>query len=188
MAILTDLLTQFDPATGTIPGVTPTERRLSDMRGSFVDNAAFEAALTEGDRVLYTTSSFEPESVEGALWLTVVCIHPGKIGDEYIQTKGHVHAWRPASEYYVGLRGQGLMLLEDEATGENLSVPLTPDSVVYVPGRTAHRTVNVGDEPLTYLCFYPWKAGHDYGAIAERNFRHVVVDVDGTPKVIERDK
>jgi len=45
------------------------------------------------------------------------------------------------------------MLLEDLLTGESRMVPLRPQGVVYVPGHTAHRTVNVGKAPLTYLAF-----------------------------------
>ena len=186
MPVFPELFSEFDPGTGTIPGVTPVERRLSAMRGCFADEAAFEAALAQGDSLLYIVSSVELEELEGALWHTIACIYPGKIGDEYFMTKGHYHAWRPASEYYIGLRGQGLMLLEDDETGSSRTVPLTPNGIVYVPGHTAHRTMNVGDEALTYLNVYSYKAGHDYGAIAERNFAQVVVDIDGTPTVLPR--
>ncbi len=183
-----ELFSEFDPETGMIAGVAPVERRLSAMRGYFVDEAAFEAVLAQGDPLLYTVSSVELQDLEGALWHTVACIYPGKIGDEYFMTKGHYHAWRPASEYYIGLRGQGLMLLEDEQTGASRSVALTPNGIVYVPGHTAHRTINVGDEPLTYLNVYSYKAGHEYGPIAERNFNQIVVEIDGAPTVIARDE
>ena len=78
------------------------------------------------------------------------------------------------------------MLLEDESTGESRMVPLRPHYVVYVPGHTAHRTMNTGSTPLTYLGVYPARAGHDYGAIAQRNFRMVVVERAGQPAMIER--
>ncbi len=113
-------------------------------------------------------------------------IMPGRIGAEYYLTKGHFHAWRPAAELYIGLRGEGVMLLEDEATGESKLVPLIPNSAVYVPGFTAHRTINTGKVPLTYLGVYPAQAGHDYGLIAERNFRKVVLAVDGKPTLRDR--
>ena len=80
------------------------------------------------------------------------------------------------------------MLLEDEATGESRIVPLRPNGVVYVPGHTAHRTMNVGRTPLTYLGVYPAKAGHDYSTIAKTNFRCVVVEREGKPAMIERKK
>jgi glucose-6-phosphate isomerase len=111
---------------------------------------------------------------------------PGTIGDEYYMTKGHLHAWRPAAEFYFGLTGEGVMLLEDEATGESRVVPLRPNGVVYVPGCTAHRTMNVGMTPLTYIGVYAAKAGHDYSTIAKKNFRCLVVERDGKPAMIER--
>jgi glucose-6-phosphate isomerase len=111
---------------------------------------------------------------------------PGKIGDEYFMTKGHLHSWRPAAEFYFGLTGAGVMLLEDETTGESQMVPLRPNGAVYVPGHTAHRTINVGQTPLTYLGVFPAKAGHDYSTIAKKNFRCVVVEHAGQPKMIER--
>jgi len=111
---------------------------------------------------------------------------PGRIGAEYFLTKGHLHAWRPAAEFYFGLQGEGMMLLEDETTGESRLVDLRPQSVVYVPGHTAHRTLNTGSVPLSYIGVYPARAGHDYGKIAQRNFRFVVVERDGAPRMIER--
>jgi glucose-6-phosphate isomerase len=78
------------------------------------------------------------------------------------------------------------MLLEDEATGESRMVDLLPNGVVYVPGHTAHRTMNVGDTPLTYLGIYPAKAGHDYASIAEKNFNSIIVERDGKPTLIPR--
>jgi glucose-6-phosphate isomerase len=46
--------------------------------------------------------------------------------------------------------------------------------------------MNVGRTPLTYIGVYPAKAGHDYSTIASRNFRHVVVERDGGPAMIDR--
>jgi glucose-6-phosphate isomerase len=111
---------------------------------------------------------------------------PGKIGSEYFMTRGHLHVWRPAAEFYIGLSGGGVMLLEDETTGESLMVKLGPNIVVYVPGRTAHRAVNTGGTPLVYLGVYPSKAGHDYDAIAKNNFQCVIIERDGKPVMIGR--
>ncbi len=162
------------------------ERRLADLRGSFADAAAYEAALARGNPILYQVSAVEPASGDGQLHYGLGMLQPGRIGDEYYLTKGHYHSHRPAAELYVGLRGEGAMLLEDEASGESRLVPLLPNSAVYVPGHTAHRTVNTGTEPLVYLGIYPSNAGHDYAAIAEKNFRHLVVARDGRPTLIPR--
>ena len=170
-------------ALGDRPTVT---RRLADLRGCFADAAAYEAALAEGNPVLYEVTAVEPATGDGQMHYGLGILYPGRVGREYNLTKGHLHEHRSAAEVYVGLKGEGAMLLEDEHTGESRLVPLRANSVVYVPGHTAHRTVNTGAEPLVYLGIFPSNAGHDYGAIAERNFRMVAVERDGKPSLIER--
>jgi glucose-6-phosphate isomerase len=178
---------RFDPALGGVDGAPVVERRLSDLRGAFADTGAYYAALALGDPLIYTVASVEPGGGPGDLHYAVATLLPGRIGAEYYLTKGHLHAWRPAAEVYIGVRGAGALLLEDEQNGESQLVPLGPHQVVYVPGSTAHRTVNTGDEPLVYIGVYPAAAGHDYGTIAERNFRRVVVAGDGGPLLLDRE-
>jgi glucose-6-phosphate isomerase len=184
----TKILSRFDPVTGMISGVAAVKRHLSDLRGCFTDAAAYEQALRMGDPLLYSVAAVEPAAGAGDLHYGVGLIMPGRIGDEYFMTKGHLHSWREAAEFYVGLSGEGVMLLEDEASGESRIVPLRSNYVIYVPGKTAHRTMNTGRVPLTYLGVYPAKAGHDYGSIASKNFRCVVVERDGQPTMIQRNK
>jgi glucose-6-phosphate isomerase len=177
---------RFNSATAALEGESENQRRLSSLKGCFADEAAFAAALAEGDPVLYATSGVETVSGDGQLHYVIGTIEPGKVGDEYHLTKGHIHAWRPAAEVYIGLRGEGMMLLQDEESGECVALPLTAERVVYVPGHTAHRTINTGREPLVYWGVLSSAAGHDYSSVAERNFALVVVEVDGRPEVIER--
>lgn len=176
----------FQLESGTIEGAPMVERRLSDLRGIYADRRGADRLIAEGDPLVYTVASVEPADGAGQLHLGLGTIMPGRVGFEYFMTKGHLHRWRQAAEFYIGLRGEGMLLLEEEGTGESRLVPLLPNSSVYVPGYTAHRTVNTGDTPLVYLGVYPAEAGHDYAAIAARNFAHVVIDVDGTPKAVER--
>ena len=65
-------------------------------------------------------------------------------------------------------------------------VPLRPQGVVYVPGQTAHRTMNTGTVPLIYIGVYPARAGHDYTSIAQNNFRCMIVDRGGESVMVER--
>ena len=169
------LSAEYDPRAGTLSDAGTTERRLSDLRGVFADEEAFERALAEGDPVVYRVQSVEPGDGDGDLHYGIGTIAPGRVGDEFYMTKGHLHFWRPAAEVYIGLSGTGMMLLEDEESGESRLVPLGAGQTVYVPGHTAHRTVNTGTEPLVYIGVFPARAGHDYAAIAERNFRQIVV-------------
>jgi len=188
MDSLMNLISTFDLASGRIAGGALEERHLSDLRGRFVDSAAYEQALQAGDALVYTVCGVERPPSEGQLNLALGRLFPGKIGDEYFMTKGHFHAWRPAAEVYLGLAGEGCLLLESEDGRAAQLVPLRTNAAVYVPGNTAHRTVNTGAVPLVYLGVYPAQAGHDYAAIAERNFRHVVVEQTGRPVMLPREQ
>jgi glucose-6-phosphate isomerase, archaeal len=186
MMNIEQLLSRINPSTGVIPGAVTVKRYLSDLRGCFHDAAAYDRAMVLSDPLLYSVASVEPGSGPGDLHYGLGTIMPGRVGDEYFMTKGHLHSWREAAEIYIGLSGEGCMLLEDHGTGECCMVPLCSNQVVYVPGHTAHRTINTGRHPLTYLGIYPAQAGHDYGAIARSNFRCVVIERDGGPIMIER--
>lgn len=183
---LVQLAATYNPQTGELNDGQIVERRLSDLSGTFADTAAYEEALAQEDSLLYRVTAIEPADGPGDLHYGIGILYPGKIGTEYYLTKGHYHATREAAEVYIGFRGQGAMLLEDEATGQSRLEPLGAGQIVYVPGHTAHRTMNTGAEPLIYIGVYPANAGHDYGAIKERNFRQVLVERDGHPVLIER--
>lgn len=168
-------------------GNRPVGRRhLADLRGCFADTAAYEDALARGNPLLYEVCAVEPAEGDGQLHYGLGILYAGKVGSEYYLTKGHLHAHRPAAEVYIGLSGEGAMLLEDEASGASRLVPLGKGRIVYVPGHTAHRTVNTGADPLVYIGVFPANAGHDYASIAERNFRKIVIERAGAPVLVER--
>ena len=178
---------RFDPLTGIIAGRAPTSRYLVDVGAVFADRQAYTQLVVKNPLV-YEVTQVEEHNGDGQVHYGLGIIYPGKVGSEYFMTKGHLHEWRSAAEVYIGLRGRGMMLLEDERTGECQAVPLAANSTVYVPGYTAHRTVNVGDEPLVYWGILSSAAGHDYGTVGERNFRKVIVEKDGRPVVMDRDE
>ena len=184
-ALLPDAVRRFDRAGRLADGET-TERRLSDLAGCFVDVVALQAATAAADPVVYTVTSAAPGAGEGDLGYALGVLQPGRVGDEYYFTKGHLHAWRAAAEVYVGLAGTGALLLQDEDGGNARMVTFGANDVVYVPGSTAHRTINTGEEPLVYLGIYPARAGHDYDAIARHGFSQVVVAGPEGPVVRER--
>jgi glucose-6-phosphate isomerase, archaeal len=186
MLALKKQLADFDPETGEIDGAVTTNRYLSDLRGCFADAAAYVDAVSIHDTLLYKVTSVEPGSGDGDLHYGVGVLMPGRIGREYFMTKGHLHVWRDAAEVYIGLRGEGVMLLEDESGDKGRLVSLCPNQIVYVPGHTAHRTINIGKTPLCYIGVYPARAGHDYSAIAARNFHHVVLEHGGKPVMLKR--
>lgn len=174
-----------DFTNGSIAGRPVTTRRLSDCRDAFADQRACDAILRTGDPVLYTVSTLAPADGPGQLHCGFGMLFPGRVGDEYYCTRGHSHERMEAAEVYVGVRGTGLMLLQGE-DGACITADLAQNSVVYVPGHTAHRTVNTGSTPLAYIGITPADAGHDYGAIRTKNFQSVVVNRGGAPALLPR--
>lgn len=169
----------LDLSQAAISGFSRTERHLSDLRGVFRDEQSYDAVLSRENPLVYAVTPVELAHGEGQMHYGLGILYPGKIGDEFFLTKGHYHSHRPAAEVYVGLKGEGRMLLECEESHECRMVTLRENAVVYVPGHTAHRTINTGSEPLLYLGIYPANAGHDYATIAQRNFRMVIVERAG---------
>ena len=70
--------------------------------------------------------------------------------------------------------------------GEWAVEPLRPNSVLYVPPRWAHRSVNTSpNEDLVTFFVYPGNAGHDYGTIETQGFRKLVVERNGVPVIVD---
>ena len=111
------LMQAYDPMAGTLTGGKEVSRTLSQLRGCFLDEAAYARALEEEDRLVYRVVAVEPADVSGDLHYGLGVLYPGKVGREYYLTKGHFHETREAAEVYIGLSGEGCMLLEDEQTG-----------------------------------------------------------------------
>lgn len=161
------------------------ERRLSAMKGQFLDTEAYEAMLAEDDALLYEVYEIKRPEVAGELLNGLSIVHPGKVGDEYFMTKGHFHSVLETSEVYYCLKGEGAMVMETPE-GEWAVEPLHPNSVLYVPPRWAHRSVNTSlTEDLVTFFVYPGHAGHDYGTIETQGFRKLVVERNGVPTIID---
>ena len=186
MIPLSRLVSRIDISTGTINGCPVTHRTLSQMKDSFADRESCNAILRSADPVLYTVSTCECGEGAGEFHCGLGVIHPGRVGDEYFMTRGHIHARREAPELYVGMRGRGIMLMQREDGSGSSAAELAGECLVYVPGHTAHRTINTGGEPLVYLGIYPADAGHDYESIRIKNFADVVVRQGDHAAVVAR--
>ena len=157
---------RLDPAAGALSHATGRyEKRLSDLRGLYADAAAFEAALAAGDPVVYAVHDVRPAASRGDLIFGATVMEPGRVGEEFPLTRGHLHAVADRPEIYTGERGRGVMLLESPE-GEARALEIEPRVTVYVPPLWIHRSVNVGAEPLVMSFCYPADAGQDYEVIA----------------------
>lgn len=179
---------EFDPDTGFASPDSVAHRRLRDLEGVFADEEAYAAACRSENPLVYSVQVYAPGNAEGDLHLGYGRIQPGTVGGEYFMTRGHLHARVEMAEIYLGLRGSGLMLLQGADGGRPRTLPLTPGRAVYVPGSTAHRTINTGSEPLAYFGIYPAVAGHDYQSWGRDGFDAVVLKGDHGPEVFSREE
>ena len=161
-----------------------TVRRLSSMAGYYQAGDAFADRLATDDPIHYEVFGIDRPAVAGELISGITRLYAGKVGQEFFMTKGHYHAVLETGEIYYALQGQGMMVMETPE-GEWRVEPFAAGQVVYVPPRWAHRTVNTGDVPLLFFWVCPANAGHDYGTIADRGFRKVVIEVEGTPTILD---
>lgn len=178
--------TYLDLQTGALQPVREViRRRLSDMRGMYADAQAVEQILgTEGDRLIYEVYAVDLPEREGLVLYSTTVIYPGRVGDEYHMTKGHYHEKRDRSEMYVGLSGEGYLVLQAE-DGTVRGVPMQKGVIAYVPPCWAHRTVNTGNVPFVFLAAWPGDAGHDYRTIEQSGFARLLVERDGQPVFVE---
>jgi glucose-6-phosphate isomerase len=153
-------------------------RKLSDLNGQFVDQQAYQAMLEKEDTILYEVYEINRPEVQGELLHGVSIVHAGKVGSEFFMTKGHFHAALESAEIYYCLKGEGFMLMETPE-GQWAAEPTHPKTVLYVPPRWAHRSINVSPtEDLVMFFVYPGHAGHDYGSIEKHGFRKIMLDSD----------
>ncbi|WP_408886846.1 glucose-6-phosphate isomerase family protein [Lichenicola cladoniae] len=153
------------------------EKRYDDLDGLFLDQAAFAAiAGTRGSEVAYQVDEFRPSDNAGDIIFGTSTLYAGRVGTEFIFTRGHIHAVSDRPEIYFCQSGHGIMLME-LADGTVRVEEMTPNSVVYVAPHWIHRSVNVGSEPLVTLFCYPADAGQDYEIIARAGgMRDLIVD------------
>lgn len=181
---------KIDPATGTMGGATGRyEKRLRDLAGIYADQTAFAAAVEkDGDRVVYYVHETRPAAAHGDLIFGTTFMEPGRIGDEYYVTRGHIHARANRPETYYGESGTGLMLMESP-DGETQILEIAPRVMVYVPPMWIHRSVNTGTEPLVMSFCYPADSGQDYEIIARSGgmARRIVTDGAGWKAVDNAD-
>ena len=138
------------------------ERRLSALKGQFLDQEVYDKMLSEQDQVIYEVYEIKRPEVEGEILMGISIVHPGKVGKEFFMTKGHFHSVLETSEIYYCLRGEGYMVMENPE-GDTCVEALTPGKVLYVPPRWAHRSICTSrQEDLITFFAYPANAGHDY--------------------------
>ena len=84
------------------------------MAGVYRDDAAYRGAVAEkgADFLVYRVEEHRNVDGEGALIIGTSTLQPGRYGDEFAVTRGHLHAKADRAELYYCLSGTGVMLLE----------------------------------------------------------------------------
>jgi len=158
--------------------IVEIRRTVGDLNGYWYDG---QAAQMFADQLLYVTQTWfpVPEETEGAILWGNTTLMPGTVGNEFFMTRGHWHKKLDRGELCVTTSGSGLLVLMDENRNTRVE-KMSPGTTHYVPGYTAHRTVNTGAEPLVFLCAWPADCGHEYDSILREGFsrRFFVGDED----------
>jgi len=161
------------------------ERRLSALRGQFLDQESYAKMLSREDQLIYEVYEIKRPEVEGEILMGISIVHPGMVGREFFMTKGHFHSVLETSEVYYCLRGEGYMVMETPE-GDTSVEALSPGRVLYVPPRWAHRSVCTSrQEDLVTFFAYPGNAGHDYGTIERQGFRKLVLAGENGPEIVD---
>ena len=169
---------QVDLLTGCFdaPNVQFKSTCLRDLTGVFRDESARQAL--PDDLAVYQVEMLASPQQEGELHTGTTHLMPGKVGDEFFMTRGHFHQRREQAEFYFGLRGHGILLLQPE-NGPAYAEQVFAGSVHHIPSYTAHRLVNTGAAVLSALAVWPVVAGHDYEALQPDGFSLHVYDREG---------
>lgn len=179
-AVDTPVLLEISPEGGIEGRSRRYEKHLGDMAGVYRDEVAWRAAVAErgADELIYWVDDQRYQEGPGALIVGTSTLLPGRYGDEFAVTRGHLHAVADRAELYHCLSGRGVMLLET-LDGRSTAIELTPGRAVNVPGHWIHRSVNVGDKPFVTLFCYAADAGQDYGVISDAGGMKNLVVADG---------
>jgi glucose-6-phosphate isomerase, archaeal len=177
----------FDLFSGLSKAKASTKRHLSQMKGMYMDDAALEEILKKEDPLVYEFYELELPNTPGDLLFGTSIVNPGKVGSEFYMTKGHFHTILETAEVYFCLSGEGRMVMETPEGDWDVQ-PFSPGKAVYVPPCWAHRSVNVGTEPLVTFFVFRADAGHDYGTIETKGYRKLIVDKNGKAEIVDNPK
>lgn len=173
---------RIDPASGDMRGASGCyEKRIGDLKGLYADSDAFtRLSQVDPDHVVYRVHEKRPQQAVGDLIFGTTWMEPGRVGDEFYMTRGHIHARANRPETYYGESGSGLMLLESPE-GETEILEISARELVYVPPMWIHRSVNTGDTALVMSFCYPVNSGQDYEIIARSGgmAKRIVADGNG---------
>jgi glucose-6-phosphate isomerase, archaeal len=170
LASLNPKTLQIEPNTGGY------KKYFRELTGIYADEAAFGSLeKTLGGAVAYRVDEARFSDHGSDLITGISVLEPGKVGQEFFMTRGHLHQRADRPETYYCLDGHGVLLLEN-LTGEVKAMEMRPGNLVYVPPFWVHRSVNVGESVFATLFSYPADAGQNFEIVRQaKGFRQLVV-------------
>ena len=99
----------FDFTSGRASKKKSIQRRLSEMKGMFLDEMDYNIAVQAGDPLIYEFYDLGAPEHSGDLAFGTSIVYPGKVGSEYFMTKGHFHQILDTAEVYYCMGGHGYM-------------------------------------------------------------------------------
>lgn len=180
MQIIEPVATRIEPASGKLGGANGHyTKRIEELDGCYADVTAFaDLKARRGADIAYSVDQYSSSTDGHDVIFGTSTLEPGRVGDEYFMTRGHLHKKADRPEIYHGIAGQGVMLMQ-ALDGRIAALELLPGVVVYVPPYWIHRSVNVGPERLVTLFCYPADAGQNYDIIRAAGGMAELVVADG---------
>src|SRR6218665_988780 len=175
----------FKITRGSMEGseVANSQRTLGEMASYYMDQAALQKL--DPNEIIYRVQSHMavPEGSPGGIYFGTTFIKPGQVGKEYFMTKGHFHSKPECGEYYFCIKGTGVLILMNRqrvCRGEHMA----SGTLHYVPGETAHRVANCGNEELVFSACWPSDAGHNYEEIEKNGFSSRLLEHHGAAQLV----
>jgi len=165
--------------------VQESAKKIGDLENLFRDRDAWAGIDPAQEVYRVRWWAPVPAGSEGGLFWGVTVLQPGKVGNEFFMTQGHIHANQTRAEFYTTVSGKGLLLQMDRERN-TLAEQMTTGSLHYIHGQNAHRVVNVGDSPLIFWACWGSDAGYDYATIRERGFSAIIIEQDASPMIVHR--
>lgn len=130
------------------------------------------------EEVIYEAFYKESTPEEGHLTWGHITLYPGKVNDQYHCTKGHYHLNPHAEEYFLCMKGEGLIMFMNRE-GDCWCEELEEGSLHKVPEGTARRLINLGDDELMLSTCVSSDAGFDFESVTKKPFSCHVYEDDG---------
>jgi glucose-6-phosphate isomerase, archaeal len=164
-------INKYNLETGELAVCVNNKVYLNDMKYLFKDKFESNKRLKENP-LIYET--FYPDIEENARYVFygVTKIHPGRIGDEFFMTKGHLHIPAQVTEIYFCLSGEGMLLEQkDDIVRKTI---IGKGNIAYIGESSFHRVYNTGKEPLIFFVSCNADFKHDYSPLDNNGFLDTV--------------